>query len=160
MEGEDPVVRKAKLEDAPALAALNQTVHKLHVDRLSGLFREPSLGETTRAMQTQLERENTFAFVAEVGDDPVGYILMRSLSWAEGPFTFARDFILIDQISVEPEWRGRGIGSELLKAVESWGEAHGIRAIELESWAFNTGAHRFFEAKGYQIQRLRFEKRT
>ena len=51
----------------------------------------------------------------------------------------------IDQLYVDPEWTGRGLGSKLLVHAKT------LRPSRLDLWAFqsNTGARRFYERHGF-----------
>jgi GNAT superfamily N-acetyltransferase len=62
---------------------------------------------------------------------------------------------------VDEHERGSGIGSDLLKAAETWANEQGARRIRVRSNVIRTNAHRFYEREGYapvKDQRV-FEKR-
>ena len=53
-------------------------------------------------------------------------------------------------ISVRRDWRGRGIGTRLLDALEAWAQAHGFRRLELTVFANNVDAVRLYERRGFE----------
>lgn len=55
---------------------------------------------------------------------------------------------------IEPGHQRRGLGSELLKAVEEEVEQYGFDEIRLETHAHNTDAVGFFEKNGYRVNWL------
>ncbi len=58
------------------------------------------------------------------------------------------DHARIRQIAVEEAWRGRGIGAELLRRIESKVLARGITRVELHARAAAEG---FFRRQGYEV---------
>lgn len=52
--------------------------------------------------------------------------------------------LYIHQISVEPEFRGQGVGSALIETVQSAGKELGITILALDTWSFNETARSFF----------------
>lgn len=58
----------------------------------------------------------------------------------------------IQTIEVAPEWRGQGIGRELLRRVEGSARAAGATVIWLHVDAENAAAIRLYEANGYEYE--------
>jgi ribosomal protein S18 acetylase RimI-like enzyme len=56
----------------------------------------------------------------------------------------------IQTIEVAPDWRGQGIGAELLLRVEGSARAAGAKDIRLHVDAENAAAIRLYEANGYR----------
>ena len=54
------------------------------------------------------------------------------------------------QILVKEEFRGRGLGRALLRAVEERAAADGAETLGLNVWAFNTVAHSLYESSEYE----------
>ncbi len=149
-------IEPASSSDAATLASLNRHVHQLHVEQAPRFFGQPSEAETQAAFAELLAQPNTRAFVAYADDMPVGYALARIQERPAGTFNPSRRWLYVDQISVEPEWKGRGIGHELIRAVVDCARAAEIDELETETWAFNTKAQEFFSAVGFQPKTERF----
>ncbi|HEU0024161.1 MAG TPA: GNAT family N-acetyltransferase [Thermoleophilaceae bacterium] len=94
-----------------------------------------------------LAHPEAFALLAESGGAPVGYILVRMEhgddTWSTGELTAH-----IETLSVSPEWRGRGVGTRLMDAVDDRLAAIGIRDLTVGAVATNDGAVRFYERRG------------
>jgi GNAT superfamily N-acetyltransferase len=71
-------------------------------------------------------------------------------------FTPARRCLYIDQISVEPEWEGQGVGTRLMEAAIEYAHAAKIDELEVDTFAFNEKAQRFFTSFGFQPKIQRF----
>ena len=97
-------------------------------------------------------------FIAEENGQAAGCIVCRLIDRPENPFTFAARTLLIDQIVVRPEMRGRGIGAALMEQAETLASTLDVVRVQLDSWDFNTSAHEFFENQGYRKFNFRFWK--
>ncbi len=58
-------------------------------------------------------------------------------------------------ISVDRDWRGRGIGTLLLEYLIDWAPAHGIAQIEIEAFANNPRAVALYERHGFEREGVR-----
>ena len=86
------------------------------------------------------------------GDELVGYV------WAyEHPFR-EEVRIYVNEIHVHEDYRGKGIGRELLKAVESMARERGYRALYIHTEGNNAGAIRLYQNEGYEIERVQLRK--
>jgi ribosomal protein S18 acetylase RimI-like enzyme len=56
----------------------------------------------------------------------------------------------ISDISVRPEFRGKGIGSKLIASAEKEAVAEGCRTIRLAVWYDNPAAKRLYERLGFR----------
>jgi ribosomal protein S18 acetylase RimI-like enzyme len=59
-----------------------------------------------------------------------------------------RDLIVIWDIRVATECRGRGVGGRLFQAAEEWGIARGCRQLKVETQDINVPACRFYRRQG------------
>ncbi|HEX7091378.1 MAG TPA: ribosomal protein S18-alanine N-acetyltransferase [Longimicrobiales bacterium] len=87
-----------------------------------------------------LRRRDAALFVAEAGDELVGY---------------AACWIVLDQgelgnLAVAPRWRRRGIGRRLLDAVIDEMCARAVRELFLEVRVSNTAAQRLYRSRGFR----------
>lgn len=66
--------------------------------------------------------------------------------------------LAISEAYVRPEWRQRGVASELLAALESWGDEQGYETASLSVNANNRAAIALYESLGFEIRRHRMVK--
>lgn len=58
-------------------------------------------------------------------------------------------------LTVHPDWRGRGIGSDLARWALSWGRENGARRTLLEVRVSNEAARRLYEKLGFTVMAVR-----
>lgn len=152
-------VREARSTDASALVALNRFVQHVHTEARPDRFRSvddmPGIVKHYRRLH---ESPDHTILVAEVSGTPVGYALVELQRRPPNPFTHGFFRLYVDQISVDPARRRRGIGRALMKAVERLARELGADAVTLDTWSFNRGARRFFEALDFSPTNVRYEK--
>ena len=113
--------------------------------RTTGLFREEEVATAVELLDESLAGDDDYRFLgAYAGDELVGYA-----SW--GPTPGTRGTYDLYWIVVDPEWQGKGVGTELLVAVEQALSAEGCRLIVVEtsSRPDYTATRAFYERRGY-----------
>jgi ribosomal protein S18 acetylase RimI-like enzyme len=56
-------------------------------------------------------------------------------------------------VSVDPDYRGKGYGREIMRAAEDWLRARGIQKLQLMVRGDNAQVHAFYESIGYYDQK-------
>ena len=138
----DMIIRKASPEEADRLGDIAYEAWERGI--LPLLTEAPGLRSNEKrrlavAAHEMLER----IIVAEVEGIVVGWCA-RARSRAYIPFLF-----------VTPEYQGHGIGSALLRRMESMLELNGEARVLLETPADNVRAVRFYQRQGYHILALK-----
>lgn len=87
----------------------------------------------------------------------VGFL---AFEFEAGSFEQSVDRGIVQYVYVEPEHRGRGVGSALFDAAESAMIDAGADAIALEVMADNGAARRFYRRRGYRPHRVEYERRV
>ncbi|MCB9639038.1 MAG: GNAT family N-acetyltransferase [Myxococcales bacterium] len=77
---------------------------------------------------------------------PVGFL---SASVMRTPLLQENRFGQIIDTYIEPEWRGRGLGSEMVRCTLQWFRLQGIRQVELNVATHNQAGERFWERHGF-----------
>ena len=152
-------IRAATRDDVDALAALRPSVHDQHVaahpEYFKPVTREAARGEA----EAWLQQENAHVRLAVAdGDAVVGYLLAYLHVRPEGGLVHARRTLHVDQIAVLASHRGRGCGKALLDNARDLARELGVDAIDLEVWAFNDRARRFFIGQGFAPFRARLSQ--
>lgn len=152
-------IEEATAADADLLADLNRHVQGLHVDGAPALFKRPVHEDVAAQFDEWLRQDNAWAFIAYRGETAVGYVLAFLRERPDNPFTRPWRALLIDQISVEPASKGKGVGRALVEAALDVGREAAVDEVQATSWAFNEQAHAFFRALGFEVHMLRFARR-
>lgn len=98
-----------------------------------------------------LHRNRMHTFIAKDGSRIIGYITVVT-----GKFKKVAGNAYI-VMGVDEAYRGKGIGSELLKKVEHFAREHHMHRIELEVFESNIGAIRLYERTGFHHEGRRKE---
>ena len=150
-------IRNATSEDALLLSGLCRDVQNLHAQNHTDIFKMPESDDFADSFFKEMLADPVVRiFIAEQNGKAVGYIFCKLIERPETPFTFAMRSLHVDQICVRPTARGAGIGRALLREVEMLAMQLNVQRVQLDSWAFNTGAHAFFERLGFQKFMFRF----
>jgi GNAT superfamily N-acetyltransferase len=137
------VVRPAEIGDAGRVAAL--------ITELG----YPTDGETmTERLAPILSDPHHLTLVAGSNGLIVGVAGATLGRYYEKDGNYARLLVL----TVASTARGRGIGSQLVSAVERWAADNGVRDIVVNSALHRAEAHDFYERRGYLRTGFRFVK--
>jgi len=147
----EPVVRKARSDDAPALGRLGALLVAVHHAFDPDRFIAPGPG-TERGyggfLVSQLEKEEAIILVAEEAGAVVGYVYagLEGADWMalRGPAGVIYDII------VDPERRQEGIGGMLLQAILKALADRGAPRVVLHTATPNAVAQRLFAAVGFR----------
>ncbi len=143
-------IRRATVDDAQLLAHLLEPVHRIHAEARPELFKPHSAtGEILDVFRHVLSDADNYIFIAETDGQTVGYVYAQVERRPENPYTYAMDFVHVEQISVNDDQRGKGCGQQLMNTVYDLARKLGISRVTLGVWAFNTQARRFYEKQGF-----------
>lgn len=91
-------------------------------------------------------------FGARVGATRVGSAAVAFRSPGIDMLERRDDLAVLWDIRVSPEMRGKGVGSALLRAAESWASANGATSMKVETQNINVPACRFYSRHGYVLR--------
>ena len=150
-------IRQAVPGDRLLLSTLSMDVQRIHAEAHPGVFKMPLNDDYAVSFFGEMLIDPTVTiYIAEDDLNAVGYALCKLVERPDNPFTFPSRILLVDQISVRPEARGKGIGTALLKQTELLRRELKADRIVLDSWDFNIKAHAFFERLGLRRFMYRF----
>lgn len=136
--------------DFALLAEMNEEVQTLHHHIQPNIFKPYDKESIRGFFRTTLEKENTTAFIARENGTVLGYILLFLIEFAENPFQYSRNYLLIDQILVVAEHQGKGAGKMLMNAAYEFAQSKNIKLLELNHWTANNKARDFFNKSGFE----------
>ena len=67
-------------------------------------------------------------------------------------------YLDVDNVIVDPQYRGAGIGQQLMNWVERYAHREGCEIMVLDAYVTNDLAHKFYQRNGYQIVGYHFVK--
>ncbi len=147
-------VRPASEDDLPAIARQYADLHREQWTASPQLRpdgdREPDwLGEVRAA----LDDPATHLVVAETDGQLIGTVRVE---FAERPFFRIAE---VHRLYVRPEWRRRGVASELMRVAETTARDGGAAEVRLTVLAGNEPAMQFYDVRDYRHFATRLAKR-
>lgn len=143
------ILRQARPADGPAVLALWLAL----LDDQSEL--EPIFGPAEDAAERWrndypdwLHDDTWRIVVAERDEGLIGFVTARR--WAPVPVYRIAEEVYINELYVQPGWRGQGIGRRLVAAVREWAAALGAERIRVGVLAANHAGRGFWEHLGAQ----------
>jgi GNAT superfamily N-acetyltransferase len=153
------LVRRAAAEDAAAVTELHAFLHRMHTEAHPEIFTvfdpEVSLARFERA----LAEDQALIWIAERDGQPVGYVYAMPLDREATDEVHEEHALLVHALAVDPRVRGAGVGRALMLAAEDYARAAGLACVLLNTWAFNSGAHEFYDRLGYERLSMRMRRR-
>jgi len=132
------VIREFREEDAPGLARLLNESEEGWPGGLTG-----GIPYTAERVLEEIRSSNAIAhYVAEIEGRLVGYL---ELDW----HWLGKDAAYISLVNVHPDYRGRGIGTSLLKKAILKSILIGIERVDLHTWPGNDRAIRLYKKLGF-----------
>lgn len=155
----DIKIRKATKDDYSRLMPLFEQGDALHREHHPDLFREPQGPPRTKDyFDALIESEDVAIFIAEEEGSPIGLIQVFLRSPADIPILVPRKFAVIDNIIVDENYRGGGVGRQLMHKAHEWAMEKNAYDVELNVYDFNQGALSLYESMGYRIVSHRMSK--
>ncbi|XOF33948.1 MAG: N-acetyltransferase family protein [Candidatus Electrothrix sp. YB6] len=137
-------IRRAAAADLPALVNLLDVLFSIEEDFAADAARQE------QGLQLLLDNSRTAVLVAEQEGQVVGMCTGQLLiSTAEGGLS-----ALVEDVVLLPEWRGQGIGRQLMKAIADWATEQGATRVQLLADRNNSSALAFYNRLGYRVTEL------
>lgn len=104
------------------------------------------LNSAFEEQKSEFNDNNITEIVAEVDNLVVGYlILTKVLNPVKN-----RYYYLVDYVCVDDDYRGNGIGKELLSYAEEYAKSNKAIYLQLTCSTFRTSAHELYKKCGYK----------
>ncbi len=151
-------LRPAREADIPRLEALLYQVHGLHAVGRPDLFR-PGCKKYSREELLSLLADpcGRPIFVYEAEGLVKGYCFCVHQEQGAASMVPIRT-LYIDDLCVDEQFRGQGIGYTLYRYVLDYARANGYYNVTLNVWACNPSAMRFYERCGMAVQKVGMEQ--
>ncbi|MBQ9324176.1 MAG: GNAT family N-acetyltransferase [Clostridia bacterium] len=154
------MIRFAKESDLASVNVIRRQVHALHASGEPDIF-HPGFPDAIRDhIQTIFRDPNQRIVVAEQEGVLCGYAILHAITKPETAFSFARNYLDIDELGIDEAFRRRGIASEMLSFIKDFAKEQGFHRLELNMWEFNETALAFYEAAGFRTYRRYMEMKV
>ncbi len=144
------VIRAARQEDVPALAAIYAA------DEIGGhgdTTDESALPDYLAAVRDIEASPTETLYVAELDGEIVGTFQTAILTKLIGR---GAKSMVIEAVQTRPDMRGRGIGAVMINYCLDEARAKGMKAVQLTSNVARLDAHRFYERLGFEKRHFGF----
>ncbi len=142
-------IRKLKKKEAKEVSHLILELYEKwdKIDPIERIKRSWfSSKDQERYIHEILDDKSKLFLVAVSKKKIIGYLLCE----AEERKPFLKKVGYIDEAYVEPDYRGKGVASRLLKKAFDWFDERGLTWITLETHSLDEQAISFWENKGFQ----------
>jgi GNAT superfamily N-acetyltransferase len=138
------VIRPARPDDLDALVELLRMLFGIEADFAFDAARQ------RRGLAMLLIHEASVVLVAEAAGQVIGMCTgQMTISTAEGGFA-----LLVEDVVVAQNWQGKGVGRELLTALELWAADRNIGRLQLLADRDNSAALEFYRRLAWQETKL------
>lgn len=137
-------IRAAQPADLDRLVSLLAVLFSIEEDFIADELRQ------RRGLALMLENERGCVLVADAEGLVVGMCSGQLLvSTAEGGLS-----LLVEDMVVDEQWRGRGVGRLLIEAISDWARANKVSRLQLLADRNNTPALDFYRILGWHTTEL------
>ena len=139
-------IRRCRSDDFDAVLALLRQLwpaRELDVSSLREVYRKGLASD-----------RQAYLCAADAGGKLIafGSLSVRNSIWQQGPLAN------VDELVVGEQWRGRGIGTDMLERLSDCAREMGCRRIELDSALHRKEAHAFYESRGFERMSFLFTR--
>jgi N-acetylglutamate synthase-like GNAT family acetyltransferase len=138
----DIYIRQAVSEDAEAILKLNEAFDDVRA----------TVAHIARHIENNVHLETPF--IALIDDCVVGLACLRVLPSLCDEVPYAE----LTELIVDPDYRRRGVGRELVRYIESEARVKGAKQLSLMTSWRNTDAHSFYHAMGYCLYTINMQR--
>jgi ribosomal protein S18 acetylase RimI-like enzyme len=149
----DVVIRKALESDFDQVSIIFADENAFHSQLLPERFQIADPIMTPDWFNKILTHEDKALLVAELDHRLLGLVLIEFLTAPDDPILKPRRYAYIEEVAVLKEYRGQGIGRQLMTKSHEWITTQGVKEVELFVWEDNPNAIRFYEKMGYRMVR-------
>ena len=150
-------IRFATKQDVGGILALLRQVGRVHHLGRPDIFRDNAQKYSASQVLDMLDKPKTPIFVAVEEDKVLGYCFCMIKTYEKDPVMCERTELYIDDLCVDENNRGKGIGKALYDTVYKYAKMRKCGSITLNVWACNENAVRFYEKLGLKMQKIGME---
>lgn len=150
-------IRFAKETELEQINKLRKQVNDLHVKGKPEIFKAGFSEELKNYVYDVFYNERKKIVVCDCDGIIAGFAILNHISKPESPFSYARDFLDIDEFCVDVHYRRQGIATQMIQYIQDYAKNEDFTRIELNMWEFNQEALAFYESIGFTTYRRYME---
>lgn len=151
-------IRKAEKQDASRIAELLETIAQLHHEGRPDIYAGGGAKYDITAVENKIADDGEIIFVAvDEKDYVLGYTMSKIYNTKDEGIVIGHKKMYIDDVCVDSQYRKHGIGKLLMAAAKQKAIDENCHICELNVWAFNENAVKFYESCGMTKQRIYME---
>ena len=151
------MIRKVEDKDYEDLVKLVYQGHELHYEHRPDIYVDGN-PLPKEYFDNMLNDENALNIVFEENGKIMGLLMAEKKHNNAIPIAKERITYFIDDIVVDSNYRRKGIGKALYEYLLNIAKSDKIDSIELNVWAFNKSALKFYESLGMTVKNMKLEK--
>ena len=151
-------IREARVEDCGQVLNLLTQLQNIHTEKRSDIFRSGQVAMNKEEFFFFFGKENEKTIVAETEGKIIGMIVLKIIK-VNNPILQSRVVGLIDDFIVDPTYRKKGVGKELLDTARRIAIEKKVESLELNVWGFNESSIHFYMQNGLKVQRITLEQK-
>ncbi len=151
-------IRKAENKDIKKINDLLYQVASIHAKGRPDIFKPATKKYNDQQLEKIITDQQTPVFVATDDSDTVlGYAFCIYQTTKDSLLLQDKKTLYIDDICVDQNVRGGGIGKSLYDYVIDFAKKQGFDNVTLNVWALNDGAYKFYEKCGMTPMKIMME---
>lgn len=151
------MIRKVEEKDYEELVKLVYQVHEFHYEHRPDIYVDGN-PLPKEYFENMLNDENALNIVFEEDGKIMGLLMAAKKHNNAIPIARERITYFIDDIVVDSNYRRKGIGKALYEHLLNMAKSDKVDSIELNVWAFNKSALKFYESLGMTVKNMKLEK--
>ena len=152
-------IRRAKKEDIPGILELLLQVDMVHHNGRPDIFKGPATKYNASQLEQIIPDDRLPVFVCvDENEKVLGHAFCVHKQEIDNSVLTDIKTLYIDDICVDENARGRGVGRALYEYVTEYASTNMYYNITLNVWSCNPGAQKFYEAMGLKPQKIGMEK--
>ena len=152
-------IRFATEQDVAGILELLRQVGDVHHQIRPDIFRKNAQKYGASQVLAMLNSSRTPIFVAVEEGKVLGYGFCQVKSYKDSPVVNDHTEVFIDDLCVDENHRGQGIGTALYNTVCRYARQRRAHSVTLNVWQANASALKFYESLGLKPRNIGMENR-
>lgn len=152
------IIGSAKKEQAEQIARLLGYICEFHAKGRPDIFVPGSAKYDAESVCRLIDDPGVTVLTAAEGSAVLGYLIAKVTFTGTDPHIKRMKTFYVDDLCVSPEHARKGVGTALFNEARRRAKELGCERIDLNVWAFNEDAIRFYEKMGLSVYRMHMEE--